>query len=54
MLSSPIHIHVILKLHPVLSLKSSSAKTVTPIFLFHDFNKNQIKTLLPFNEKKIA
>ena len=52
-LSSPFHIHSILKLAPVLSQKSrkmhlvrtfcsSTAKTstVTPIFLFHDFNKD--------------
>ena len=53
LLSSPFRIHPILKLAPVLSQKSgemhlvrtfcsSTTKTssVTPIFLFHDFNKN--------------
>ena len=53
MLSSPFHIHAILKLAPVLSQKSekmylvrtfcSSAvkrSTLTPQISFHDFNKN--------------
>ena len=61
MLSSTFHINSILKLIPVLSQKleemqlvrtfcSSTAKTstVTPIFLFHDFDKNSAS----FNEKK--
>ena len=42
-LSSPFHIHSISKLAPVLSQRSSSTaktSTVTPIFLFHDFNKD--------------
>ena len=63
MLSSTFHINSILKLIPVLSQKleemqlvrtfcSSTAKTstVTPIFLFHDFDKNSAS----FNEKKMA
>ena len=61
MLSSPFHIHSILKLAPVLSQKSekmhlvrtfcsSTAKTstVTPIFYFMIL----IRTVLPFDEKK--
>ena len=61
MLSSPFHIHSILKLAPVLSQKSekmhlvrtfcsSAAKTstVTPIFYFMIL----IRTMLPFNAKK--
>ena len=52
-LSSPFHIHSILKLAPVLSQKSEKMRlvrtfcsctaktsTVTPHFLFHDFNKD--------------
>ena len=63
MLSSPFHIHSILKLAPVLSQKSekmhlvrtfcsSTAKTstVTPIFYFMIL----IRTVLPFDEKKLA
>ena len=63
MLSSPFHIHSILKLAPVLSQKSekmhlvrtfssSTAKTspVTPIFYFMIL----IRTVLPFDEKKIG
>ena len=62
-LSSPFHIHSILKLAPVLSQKSekmrlvctccsSTAKTstVTPIFYFMIL----IRTVLPFDEKKIV
>ena len=62
MLSSPFHIHSILKLAPVLSQKSekmhlvrtfysSAAKTstVTPIFYFMIL----IRTVLPFDEKKL-
>ena len=63
MLSSPFHIHAILKLAPVLSQNSekmylvrtflSSAvkrSTVTPRFYFMIL----IRTVLPFNEKNIA
>ena len=63
MLSSPFLIHAILKLAPVLSQKSekmhvvrtfcSSAtkrSKVTPIFYFMIL----IRTVLPFNEKKLA
>ena len=63
MLSSPFHIHSILKLAPVLSQKSekmhlvrtfysSTAKTstVTPIIYFMIL----IRTVLPFDEKKIS
>ena len=63
MLSSPFHIHSILKLAPVLSQKSenmylvrtfcSSAvktSTVTPRFYFMIL----IRTVLPFNEIKIG
>ena len=62
-LSSPFHVHSILKLAPVLSQKSekmhlvrpfcsSTAKTstVTPIFYFMIL----IRTVLPFDEKKIG
>ena len=54
MLSSPIHIHAILKLDPVLSLEKLYPRNGYSYFLFHDFNKNQIKTLLPFNEEQDA
>ena len=63
MLSSPFHIHAILKLAPVLSQKSeemylvhtfcssiSKTSTVTPLFYFMML----IRTVLPFNEKKIG
>ena len=59
MLSSPFHIHSILKLAPVLSQKSekmhnpnptAKTSTVTPIFYFIIL----IGTVLPFDEKKIG
>ena len=62
MLSSAFHINFILKLAPVLSRIAGNAvgahflqlycktSTVTPIFLFHDFDKNSAS----FNEKKIG
>ena len=61
MLSTTYHVNSILKLVPVLSQKleemvrnfcSSTAKTstVTPIFLFHYFDKKSAS----FNEKKLA
>ena len=62
-LSSPFHVHSILKLAPVLSQKSSKmhlvrtfcsstakTSTVTPIFYFMIL----IRTVLPFGEKKIG
>ena len=63
MLSSPFHIHAILKLAPVLSQKSekmhlvrtfcssiAKTSTVTTIFYFVVL----IRTVLPFDEKKIG
>ena len=63
MLSSPFHIHAILKLAPVLSQKSvevhlvptfrsSTAKTNTMILIFYFLIL--IRTVLSFNEKKLA
>ena len=61
MLSSPFHIHSILKLAPDLSQKSEkmhlvrtscSSKTSTVTLIFHFMIL--IRTVLPFDEKKIG